>query len=91
MRCILPWVAVLVVTNSLAFVANIFGTQRVDFILQLVQLVLRVFALWIGLSRSDFRLAVLLFCMASAAVQVVQLCWYLYQTHRYNRSLNPIP
>jgi len=34
---------------------------------------------------------VLLFCMASTAVQVVQLCWYLYQTHRYNRSLNPIP
>ena len=90
-RCILPWVAVLVVTNSLAFVANIFGTQRVDFILQLVQLVLRVVALWIGLSRSDFRLAVLLFCMASTAVQVVQLCWYLYQTHRYNRRLNPIP
>ena len=90
-RCILPWVAVLVVTNSLTFVANIFGTQRVDFILQLVQLVLRVVALWIGLSRSDFRLAVLLFCMASTAVQVVQLCWYLYQTHRYNRSLNPIP
>lgn len=86
-RCILPWFVVLLTANSLAFVANVFGTQRVDFGLQVVQLVLRVVALWVGCHVGDFRLAVLLFCLAGAAVQAVQAGWYLWQIYRYDKKL----
>ena len=86
-RCLLPWMAILVVSNSLSFVGNIFSTQRVDFILQVVQLLLRAAALLIGITLSDFQLAILLFAVVSALIAVVQLGWYLYQIHRYDHNL----
>lgn len=84
-RCLLPWMSILVISNSLSFISSIFGTQRVDFILQVVQLLLRAVALYIGIHQGDFQLAVLLFCIVSAVVQAVQLVWYLYQVHRYEQ------
>lgn len=84
-RCLLPWMSILVISNSLSFISSIFGTQRVDFILQVVQLLLRAVALYIGIRQGDFQLAVLLFCIVSAVVQAVQLAWYLYQVHRYEQ------
>lgn len=84
-RCLLPWMSILVISNSLSFVSSIFGTQRVDFILQVVQLLLRAVALYAGIRQGDFQLAVLLFCIVSAVVQAVQLVWYLYQVHRYEQ------
>ena len=84
-RCLLPWMSILVISNSLSFVSSIFGTQRVDFILQVVQLLLRAVALYIGIRQGYFQLAVLLFCIVSAVVQAVQLAWYLYQVHRYEQ------
>lgn len=86
-RCLIPWLLVVLSVNSLTFVANIFGTQRVDFILQLVQLVLRVVALLIGIVQADYRLAILLFCLASTAVQLCQLAWYLLQIFRYQKNI----
>ena len=84
-RCLLPWMSILVISNSLSFISSIFGTQRVDFILQVVQLLLRAVALYAGIRQGDFQLAVLLFCIVSAVVQAVQLGWYLYQVHRYEQ------
>ena len=84
-RCLLPWMSILVISNSLSFISSIFGTQRVDFILQVVQLLLRAVALYIGIRQGDFQLAVLLFCIVSAVVQAVQLVWYVYQIHRYEQ------
>ena len=84
-RCLLPWMSILVISNSLSFVSSIFGTQRVDFILQVVQLLLRAVALYAGIRQGDFQMAVLLFCIVSAVVQAVQLGWYLYQVHRYEQ------
>ena len=87
-RCLLPWMSVLVFTNSLAFVSNIFGTQRVDFGMQVAQLLLRIAALYIGIHQGNFQLSVLLFAAVSAVVQTAQLGWYLYQVHRYDKKLS---
>ncbi len=88
-QCLLPWMSLLVVGNSLSFISNIFGTQHVDFIIQVVQLLLRAAALYIGISKGDFQLAILLFAAVSAAIQVVSLGWYLFQIHRYGKRLSP--
>ena len=85
-RCIIPWLVVLLNANSLAFVANIFSTQRIDFFFQLAQLALRLAALWIGIHAGDFHLAILLFCAVSTAVQLLQWGWYLVQIRRYEKS-----
>ena len=86
-RCIIPWLVVLLNANSLAFVANIFSTQRIDFFFQIAQLLLRIAALWLGIHASDFQLAILLFCAVSTAVQLLQWGWYLLQLHRHDRRL----
>ena len=86
-RCLLPWMVVRLLANTLSFTANLFETQRVDFWLQVAMLLLRVAALARGIVQHDFRLAILLFCAASTLVQLVQLLWYLYQLQRYERLL----
>lgn len=85
--CILPWFVVLLTTNSLAFVANVFSTQRADFLFQIAQLVLRIVALGIGCHVHDFKLAIMLFCCVSALVQLGQLIWYLCQIRKYQQGL----
>ncbi|MBO4730946.1 MAG: oligosaccharide flippase family protein [Bacteroidaceae bacterium] len=87
-RCIIPWLVVLLNANSLAFVANIFSTQRIDFFFQLTQLVLRLAALWIGIHAGNFQLAILLVCAVSTAVQLVQLGWYLLQLRRHDIKIS---
>ena len=86
-RCIIPWLVVLLNANSLAFVANIFSTQRIDFFFQIAQLLLRIAALWVGISHGNFRHAILLFCAVSTVVQLLQWGWYLLQLHRHDRRL----
>lgn len=85
-RCILPWAWVLLTTNSLAFVANVFSTQRIDFYFQIVQMVLRVAALGAGCASGNFRLAIVLFCAVSTLVQLAQLVWYIVQLLRHDVS-----
>ena len=87
-RCIIPWLVVLLSANSLSFVANIFSTQRIDFFFQIAQLLLRIAALWVGISQGNFRLAILLFCAVSTAVQLAQLGWYLIQIHLYDKKIS---
>lgn len=87
-RCLLPWIVVRLLANSLAFVGNLFETQHVDFWMQVVMLALRVAALGIGVYMNNFRLAILLFCAVSTAVQLVQLAWYLWQLRRYDKGLS---
>lgn len=84
-RCLIPWLCVMLTANSLMFVSNLFGTQRVDFFFQIALLVLRVAALGAGLLRHDFGLAVLLFAAVSGTVQLALLGWYLFQIYRYDR------
>ena len=88
-RCIIPWLVVLLNANSLAFVANIFSTQRIDFFFQIAQLILRAAALWAGIRQGNFHLAILLFCAVSTAVQLLQWGWYLVQLRRYERKISP--
>ncbi len=86
-RCIIPWLVVLLNANSLAFVANIFSTQRIDFFFQIAQLLLRIAALWVGISQGNFRLAILLFCAVSTVVQLLQWGWYLLQIRRHDKAI----
>lgn len=86
-RCLLPWLVVRLMANSLSFVGNLFETQKVDFWMQVAMLALRVAALAVGIARNDFQTAILLFCIVSTAVQTVQLAWYLWQVRRYDNSL----
>lgn len=89
-RCILPWFWVLLNANSLAFVPNIFSTQKVDFVIQIIQLALRIAAIGWGVWHADFDLAIFLFCAVSTLTQSCQLAWYLHQIRHSDANLSPL-
>ena len=76
-RCLLPWVYVVLSSSSLSFLANVFGRQRSEFFFYLVLLALRIGAVVYGIVSHDFDTAILLFSLSSAAMSAVLLVWYL--------------
>ena len=87
MQAVLPWVLLTITANSLMFVANIFSTQRIEFFFNLAQLLLRVAVLYIGIRMGSFLLAIRMFAAVSALVSVALTVWYLWQVHRYEKTL----
>ena len=86
-RCLLPWVYVMLTSTSISFLANVFGTQRTEFLFYVVLLLLRVASVVYGVVAHDFRGAVLLFALSGAAVSIALLSWYLLQVRRYETRL----
>ena len=86
-QALLPWVWLTLTANSLMFVANVFSTQRTEFVFYLVQLALRVGAIVAGIAMGSFLLAIRLFSAASALICLSLLVWYLWQVARYDRKL----
>ena len=86
-RCLLPWVYVMLTSTSISFLANVFGTQRTEFLFYVALLLLRLASVVYGIVAHDFRGAVLLFALSGAVVSVVLLTWYLLQVRRYENRL----
>lgn len=86
-RCLLPWVYVMLTSTSISFLANVFGTQRTEFLFYVALLLLRLASVVYGIVAHDFRGAVLLFALSGAVVSVVLLTWYLLQVRRYENHL----
>lgn len=85
-RCLLPWAFVMLSSSSLSFLASVFNRQRDEFLIFLLLLLLRAAAIYIGIVRHDFHLAVFLFALASAVVSMGLLVWYLCLVRRYERQ-----
>lgn len=86
-RCMIPWVYVMLTSTSLMCIANIFSRQRTEFLFYLVLLLLRVAAMWVGIARHDFSLAIVLFTISGALVSLALLVWYLSQIRAYEKLL----
>lgn len=86
-RCLLPWVWIMLVSTSLMFVPNVFGRQKGEFGFYLLLLVLRLLSMAAGLLASSYRLAVLLFGLSGALVSALLLVWYASLLRRHDRSL----
>lgn len=76
-RCLLPWVYVMLTSTSLMFFANVFGRQHTEFRFYLVLFLLRIAVLVVGIVQHDFQLAILLFSAVSAIVSIALFVWYM--------------
>lgn len=81
-RALLPWAVALAGSLPLMFIPNIFGTQRTEFHIYLVQLALRAAAVVVGIVTRDFLLSVRLFAAVSALTSFSLTAWYLVQSAR---------
>ncbi|MCR4659969.1 MAG: oligosaccharide flippase family protein [Bacteroidales bacterium] len=86
-RALLPWAVAAVGSQPLMFVPNIFGTQRTEFFIYLVQLAMRIGSIALGIIKGDFLLAVRLFAAVSAMTSLVLLVWYMMQIVRHEREV----
>ena len=81
-RALLPWAVAVSGSLPLMFIPNIFGTQRTELYIYLVQLILRSGAILVGIIASDFLLAVRLFAAVSSLTALSLTVWYLAQAAR---------
>ena len=89
-QALLPWALLAFNSAVLAFVSNVFGTQRVEFFFFVAMLVLRAAAIYAGIRMGNFLLTIRMFAVASAAVHAALLVWYLWQVRRYGRTLTRV-
>lgn len=86
LHALLPWMWILLLTNSLLSVPYALSKQQGEFAFSLVALLLRVVGLAIGIANQDFILAIQLFAVASSLVLVLRLVWYTILLHRYDKE-----
>lgn len=90
LRCLLPWVYIMLTSTSLTFISNVFSRQRTEFIFYIILFALRIVSMAIGIATSSFRTGILLFAISGALVSTALLAWYIKQINDYERSLEPI-
>lgn len=89
-RLLLPWMWVMLTTNSLMFMASVFGRQKYEFLFSLVLLCLRAAAIAVGLRMGSFEAAILLFSLATAAVNLALGIWYYTLAAHYEKKLKTL-
>ncbi|MBO4603457.1 MAG: oligosaccharide flippase family protein [Salinivirgaceae bacterium] len=86
-QLMLPWLAVVFIGSTIAFIPDIFQKQRTSAIIEVIYLILRTCALLIGILMNNFLLAVLLYCAVGFCVVGYQIVWYISLIRQYERSL----
>ena len=86
-QLMLPWLAVVFVGSTIAFIPDIFQKQRTSAIIEVIYLILRICALLTGILTNNFLLAVLLYCAVGFCVVGYQIIWYIGIIRQYERSL----
>ncbi len=84
---VLPWIFLNLILSSLSFLPNLFSKQHIDFILNVILLVLRISVLTIGVMLADFALAIMLFSAVNTIMSIVNLAWYYAQVRSYEKTL----
>lgn len=89
-RCLLPWVFIMLTSTSLMFLSNVFSRQRTEFGFYVVLMLLRIASVVVGILSGNFRLAILLFALAGAVVSAALLVWYAVMVYRYEKNREAI-
>ena len=86
-RLLLPWLLVMTAVAPIGFIPDVFGQQKVGFILEIVYMLLTVGALSVGIALRDFRLAMLCYSLLNTLMISGQMAWYAWLIRRYDRSV----
>ena len=86
-RLLLPWLLVMTAVAPIGFIPDVFGQQRVGFILEIVYMLLTIGALSVGIALRDFRLAMLCYSLLNTLMISGQMAWYAWLIRRYDRSV----
>ena len=86
-RLMLPWLLMVLVSNGINFIPDLFDRQRGLFLFSLARLVLQAAALAIGISLHSPLLAMGLFFAVAAMLLVAQTVWFFALIKNYEQRL----
>ena len=87
-RCLLPWIYIMLTSTSLMFLANVFSKQHIEFIFYIILFVLRIGAILAGIFADSFQVGILLFSISGAVISAALLMWYIRMIRNYeNREV----
>jgi O-antigen/teichoic acid export membrane protein len=75
-QIMIPWAFFVFLGSSLSFIPNLFNQQAKSLIIDLIYLILRLFALTIGIFYNNVFLGIFLFSIMGVLVIGYQLLWY---------------
>lgn len=86
LRCLIPWVYIMLTTTSLTFISNVFARQRTEFVFYLVLFLMRTASVVVGIATANFRTGIALFAASGALVSAALLVWYTIQIKKYEKN-----
>lgn len=85
-QLMLPWLAIITLTNTFDFIFDIFGKQDKQFYVELALFVLRALALLWGIYLDDVWFAVMAFSYVSFLVRLLYAAYQYYLIHQYEKQ-----
>jgi O-antigen/teichoic acid export membrane protein len=85
-QLMLPWLAIITLTNTFDFIFDIFGKQDKQFYVELALFVLRALALLWGIYLNDVWFAVMAFSYVSFLVRLLYAAYQYYLIHQYEKQ-----
>lgn len=86
-KCLLPWVYVMLTSTSLSFLSNVFSRQRTEFFFYIALLLLRISSVVYGIVAHDFPGAIMYFALSGALISLLLLLWYADLVRNYEKGL----
>ncbi len=83
---ILPWMFVLLVYSPISFIPILFDKQHINLYIEILYLLLRCIALYIGIFYNNFHLSIILFSIAGCCGILIRFIWSLFLVIKYERS-----
>jgi O-antigen/teichoic acid export membrane protein len=81
MQVLLPWLFIVFISSPLSFIPDMLNSQKKAMWLDILKLVARITALWIGVYFNNLYLALILFSFLSMIFTGYSLYWYISLAH----------
>ena len=86
-RLLLPWLVMITAVSPIGFVSDVFGKQKIAFVLEIIYLLLRIGVLMLGMWLHDFPVTILLYSAVGTLMILVQWIWYTGLIRTYDRTI----
>lgn len=87
LQMLLPWVFMTLLVKPIAFIPLVFEQQGKALWIEIINLLLRLAAIYIGVYYENFNLSILLFCLVGFVFLLILLIWYVSLIRKYEQEV----
>lgn len=86
-RICLPWLVMVCIVSPIAFISDVFLQQKQALIYDTITITARLLALLIGITLSDFRMAVILYSIGGCIGLFIRFVWMMLLVRNYDKRI----